>query len=283
MDDELADGASRGVERFSLTGKVALVTGASRGIGEATARCYAAAGADVALVARSEAELMRIAESLRASGRRAMAIRCDVRDADDVQAAVVATLNHFGQIDVLVNNAGGPRFNATFLDMREEGWHKVIDLNLNSVMRFLQRVGPHMVTRGTGSVINVTSPATLRPWPGITAYGAAKAAVLNLSQALAQEWAAAHVRVNAVSPGWIRTEINRAFTDNVTAEAATAADVPLGRWGVPDDICGALLWLASDASSYVTGAHITIDGGLTVAVPEDWRALRTDRTWAESD
>ncbi len=157
--------------------------------------------------------------------------------------------------------------------------YKIINLNLTSVMRLSQRVGRHMVARGTGSVINVTSPATLRPWPAITAYGAAKAAVLNLSQALAQEWAAAHVRVNAVSPGWIRTDINRAFTQNAAAEAATAVDVPLGRWGVPDDVCGALLWLASDASSYVTGAHITIDG----AVPEDWRALRIDRTWADSE
>jgi len=269
-----------GIERFSLGGKVALVTGASRGIGEAIVRCFAAAGADVALVARSQSELERIAADIRSHGRRALVIPCDVTDADGVGAAVALGIEQLGCIDVLVNNAGGPIFNSAFLDMREAGWHKVLELNLTSVVRFSQHVGRHMTARGAGSVINITSPATLRPWPGITAYGAAKAAVLNLSQALAQEWAAEHVRVNAVSPGWIRTEINRTFTDNAKAEAATAADVPLGRWGVPDDVCGALLWLASDASSYVTGAHIAIDGGLTVAVPEDWRALRVERTWA---
>jgi NAD(P)-dependent dehydrogenase (short-subunit alcohol dehydrogenase family) len=275
----IADGEI-GIERFSLVGKVALVTGASRGIGEAAVRCFAAAGADVALVARSQLDLERVADAIRGHGRRALVIRCDVTDADGVGDAVARAIEQLGHIDVLVNNAGGPIFNASFLDMRESGWHKVLELNLTSVVRFSQHVGRHMTARGAGSVINITSPATLRPWPAITAYGAAKAAVLNLSQALAQEWAADHVRVNAVSPGWIRTEINRAFTENATAEAATAADVPLGRWGVPDDVCGALLWLASDASSYVTGAHIAIDGGLTVAVPEDWRALRVNRAWA---
>jgi NAD(P)-dependent dehydrogenase (short-subunit alcohol dehydrogenase family) len=269
-----------GTDRFSLAGRVALVTGASRGIGEAIARCFAAAGADVALVARSETELDRVAGAIRDGGRRALAIPCDVTDSARVGTAVEEAIEQLGDVDVLVNNAGGPVFNSSFLDMRESGWHKVLDLNLTSVVRFSQHVGRHMTARGHGSVINITSPAVLRPWPAITAYSAAKAAVLNLSQALAQEWAAQHVRVNAVSPGWIRTEINRTFTENETAEAATANDVPLGRWGVPDDVCGAALWLASDASSYVTGAHIAIDGGLTVAVPEDWRALRVERTWA---
>jgi gluconate 5-dehydrogenase len=172
-------------------------------------------------------------------------------------------------------------FNAPFLELRESGWHRVMELNLTSVVRMSQAVGRHMTQRRRGSVINITSPATLRPWPAITAYSAAKAAVLNLTQSVAQEWAPLGVRVNAVSPGWIRTEINRAFTDNPTAAAATAADVPLGRWGEPDDLCGALLWLASDASAYVTGAHLTVDGGLTAAVPEDWQALRVARTWAD--
>lgn len=268
-----------GVERFSLEGKVAIVTGASRGIGEAAALTFAAAGASVALVARSEPELERIAEVIGSSGGRAAVRPCDVTDAQAVTTAVDLTLREFGQIDVLVNNAGGPVFNSTFLDMREAGWHRVLELNLTSVVRFTQAVGHHMVQRRRGSVINITSTAAVRPWPSITAYSAAKGAVLNLTQALAQEWAADGVRVNAVAPGWIRTEINRRLTDNAAAEAATAANVPAARWADSDEVAGTLLWLASDASTYVTGAHITVDGGLGVAVPEDWQALRLARTW----
>jgi gluconate 5-dehydrogenase len=136
-----------------------------------------------------------------------------------------------------------------------------------------------MVRRGTGSIINMGSPATFRPWPAITAYGAAKAAVLNLTQALAQEWGRAGVRVNIISPGWIRTDVNEAFTSSPQASEQICNDVPLGRWGEIDDIVGAAIWLASDAAAYVTGAHIAIDGGLTIAVPEDWESLRVRRDW----
>ena len=269
----------RGVERFSLAGKRALVTGASRGIGREIADAFAGAGAAVALAARSRDDLETAAKDIEAAGGRAIAVECDVTDADTIQHCVRAVAAEYGGIDVLVNNAGGPLFNAPFLDMRESGWHKVIELNLTSVMRVSQAVGTYMRDQRSGSVINITSPSTFRPWPAITAYGAAKAAVLNLTQALAQEWAPYGIRVNAISPGWIRTEINRVFTENETAAATTARDVPLGRWGEPEDIAGAALWLASDAASYVTGAHIAIDGGLSVAVPEDWQALRVDRTW----
>jgi 2-deoxy-D-gluconate 3-dehydrogenase len=136
-----------------------------------------------------------------------------------------------------------------------------------------------MVERGQGSIINSGSPGALRPWPGISAYSAAKAAVLNLTQVLAQEWGQTGVRVNMISPGWIRTEINEAFTTNPHAAAQIADDIPLGRWGEVNDVTGAVVWLASDASAYVTGAHIPIDGGLTSAVPEDWRSLRIERRW----
>jgi NAD(P)-dependent dehydrogenase (short-subunit alcohol dehydrogenase family) len=198
-----------------------------------------------------------------------------------VERVVETVTDELGAIDVLVNNAGGPVFNATFLDTRPEGWARLIDLNLTSVATCCRMVGAQMVERRRGSVINIGSPAGLRPWPAISAYSAAKAAVLNLTQVLAQEWARSGVRVNMVTPGWIRTEINAAFTTNERASAAISGDIPVGRWGEVDDVVGAVVFLASDAAAYVTGVNLPVDGGLTVAPPEDWRWLRVDREWQE--
>jgi NAD(P)-dependent dehydrogenase (short-subunit alcohol dehydrogenase family) len=267
---------------FSLAGRTALVTGASRGIGAAIAVGLARAGADLALAARSEAALNDVAASVRSLGRRALAVPTDVTVAEEVDRLVTATIEELGHIDVLVNNAGGPVFNAPFLDIRPAGWDRLIALNLTSVATCCRAVGRHMVERGTGSIVNNGSPGVLRPWPAIGAYSAAKAAVLNLTQVLAQEWGRSGVRVNMISPGWIRTDVNEAFARNPEAFAQIAGDVPLGRWGDPDDVVGTVVWLASDAAAYVTGAHIPVDGGLTCAVPEDWRALRVDRTWQRS-
>jgi NAD(P)-dependent dehydrogenase (short-subunit alcohol dehydrogenase family) len=172
-------------------------------------------------------------------------------------------------------------FNATFLDTRPEGWARLIELNLTSVATCCRVVGARMVERRRGAIVNVGSPAALRPWPGISAYSAAKAAVLNLTQVLAQEWARSGVRVNMVTPGWIRTGINAAFTTNERASAAISGDIPVGRWGEPEDVVGAVVFLACDASAYVTGVNLAVDGGLTVAPPEDWRWLRVDREWQQ--
>ena len=231
--------AVSGLERFSLAGKRALVTGASRGIGLAIARELAACGADVALAARSLPELEAAAGELRASGRRAVAIACDVLDADSCEAAVEAASSNSAASTSSSTTRAGRSSTRRSSRCAEAGWHKVIDLNLTSAMRMSQLVGRHLCDQGSGSVINITSPATSRPWPAIAAYSAAKAAVLNLTQVLAQEWAERGVRVNALSPGWIRTEINRAFLESDDASAATAGDVPLGRWGDPDDVVGA--------------------------------------------
>jgi NAD(P)-dependent dehydrogenase (short-subunit alcohol dehydrogenase family) len=268
-----------GTDIFSLAGKTALVTGASRGIGAGLAVGLARAGADVAVTARSEAALVEVADSVADTSRRSLAIPADLTAAGDVDRLVAHAIAEFGHIDILVNNAGGPVFNAAFLETRPEGWARLIDLNLNSVAACCRTVGAHMVERGTGSVINMGSPATFRPWPAIGAYSAAKAAVLNLTQVLAQEWARSGVRVNIISPGWIRTDVNEAFNASPRASEQICDTVPLGRWGEIDDILGAVIWLASDAAAYVTGAHIAIDGGLTIAVPEDWQSLRVRRDW----
>jgi NAD(P)-dependent dehydrogenase (short-subunit alcohol dehydrogenase family) len=267
------------LELFSLAGKTALVTGASRGMGAAIAHGLASAGADVAVTARSEPDLQGTARAITQAGRRAVAVPGDVTAPDDVDRVVDTVLAEFGRIDILVNNAGGPLFNAAFLDMRPDGWNRLLDLNLTSVATCCRAVGAHMVGRGTGTIINMGSPATLRPWPAIAAYSAAKAAVLNLTQVLAQEWAQSGVRVNIISPGWIKTDVNEAFAKNQQASEQICNDVPLGRWGTVEDVIGAAIWLASDAAAYVTAAHIAIDGGLTAAVPEDWRSLRVRRDW----
>jgi NAD(P)-dependent dehydrogenase (short-subunit alcohol dehydrogenase family) len=254
------------VDLFSLAGKTSLVTGASRGIGRATALAFAQAGADVALLGRSTNELDHLAIDIRNLGRTAIPLTCDVTQTDDIEAAVDSALEQFGAIDVLVNNAGGPLFNAPFLEIRPDGWSRAIALNLMSVVEFCRAVGTHMVARGSGSVINVDSIGADHPGPLVAPYCASKAAVVNLTATLAQEWGPAGVRVNAISPGWVRTEINRRVYDN--DGEAIAQRIPMRRWGEPNDVVGVALWLASDASSYVTGAHIPVDGGVGVVAPQ---------------
>jgi NAD(P)-dependent dehydrogenase (short-subunit alcohol dehydrogenase family) len=255
-------------ELFSLAGRSVLVTGASRGIGRAIALAFGQAGADVAVLARSSPEIESVADQIRDSGRRAVALRCDITQPDEIAQAIDGALEYFGALDVLVNNAGGPIFNAPFLDIRPEGFSRVVELNLMSVVRFCQGVGAHMVRRGSGSIINVDSIGATHPAPLVTPYCAAKAAVVNLTQALAQEWARAGVRVNALSPGLIRTEINRALVEHAEFGPTMAQTVPLGRWGEPEDMVGAAMWLASDASAYVTGALIPVHGGIGVVAPQ---------------
>ena len=262
-------------ELFSLAGRNAIVTGASRGLGEAIARAFAAAGADVALVARSRAALEEIAAWIsEETGRRAVPIECDVTRAEEVAECVQTAEAALGPIGVLVNNAGGPLFNAPFLEIREEGWRKLLDLNPTSVFRFCQKVGAGMVARRSGSVINVVSVVANRRWPELAAYSAAKAGVLNFTQTLAQEWGEAGVRVNAICPGWVMTDNNRAFLAGERAERLAIESVPMRRLAEADEIAGTAVWLASDASRYVTGANVSVDGGLAVAIAEDWRALR---------
>jgi NAD(P)-dependent dehydrogenase (short-subunit alcohol dehydrogenase family) len=251
-----------------MEGKRALVTGASRGIGRAIALAFAQAGADVAVLARDAEGLDALANEIRATGQVALVLACDVLQPDQLVSSVGRVFLEFGSLDVLVNNAGGPVFNAPFLTIRPEGFLRVLELNLMSVVRFCQEVGAHMVERRTGSIINIDSIGATHPAPLVTPYCAAKAAVVNLSQALAQEWASAGVRVNCISPGLIDTKINRALVSHSEIGPAMASAVPLGRWGNPEDLAGAAVWLASEASAYVTGAVIPVNGGIGVVAPQ---------------
>ena len=248
---------------FSLAGRKALVTGASRGIGAVIAVAFARAGADVALTARTEAGLAETAGQIRGLGRQAVEIPADLSNRDAAEDSVRVALEELGQLDIVVNNAGGSSFMTPFLDMRPSGWDKVLRLNLDATMWICQAAGAHMTARGTGSVINVASVAGLAGAPFLAPYGAAKAAVVGLTKTLAVEWGRSGVRVNALCPGWTATDLNRGMWDAPDGGAATIANVPMARWGRAEEMAGPAVFLASDAASFMTGQVLVIDGGQT--------------------
>ncbi len=253
-----------GLDMFSLDGKCALVTGASRGIGAAIAMAYAEAGADVALAARSADDIETLAGKIEALGRKAVAITTDVTDPAQVDACVERAISTLGKLDILVNNAGGTKFMAPAVDTRRDGWEKAIRLNLDSVFWFCQTAGKHMLERGSGSVINVSSVAGVAAAPTLSYYAAAKHGVIGLTKTLAVEWGNRRVRANSICPGWVKTDLNKNLWQDPELAAQWVAGQPIQRWGETSDITGAAIWLASDASTYVTGANIVMDGGQTV-------------------
>ena len=194
---------------FSLAGKKALVTGASRGIGEVIAVAFARAGADVAVTARTPEGLAATAREITDLGRQAVEIPADLSIREAAEDVVRTAIRELGHLDIVVNNAGGSSFMVPFLDLRQSGWDKVLRLNLDSTMWICQAAGAHLTARGTGSVINVASVAGLAGAPFLAPYGAAKAAVVALTKTLAVEWGRSGVRVNALCPGWTATDLNR--------------------------------------------------------------------------
>jgi NAD(P)-dependent dehydrogenase (short-subunit alcohol dehydrogenase family) len=251
------------VTPFDLTGRKAFVTGASRGIGQAIAVALAQAGADLALVARGEEGLAATAKQITDCGREAHIIAADVTRQDSVEDTIAAAIRALGHVDIVVNNAGGSNFAVPFLDLRLAGWDKLIRLNLDSAMYVCHAIGDHLVGRGKGSVINVASVAGLIGSPFLAPYGAAKAGLISLTKTLAVEWAARGVRVNALCPGWTATDLNRNLWDDDMAGKATVATVPMQRWGRAEEMTGPAVFLASDASSYMTGQVLVVDGGQT--------------------
>jgi NAD(P)-dependent dehydrogenase (short-subunit alcohol dehydrogenase family) len=253
------------VSLFDLTGKTAFVTGASRGIGRAIAVALAQAGADVALVARTAEGLADTADDVTALGRKAIVIPVDVTDQAGVAEAAAAAIDQLGHVDIVVNNAGGSNFMVGFRDLRLSGWDKLIRLNLTSAVYVCHAFAGHLLDRRTGSVINVASVAGVASSPLLSPYGAAKAGLISLTKSLAVEWAADGVRVNALCPGWTATDLNRALWEDPVAGPATVATVPMRRWGRADEMAGPVVFLASDASSYVTGQTLLVDGGQTAS------------------
>ena len=249
---------------FDLTGKTAFVTGASRGIGRVIAVALAQAGADVALVARTAEGLGDTADDVTALGRKAVVIPADVTDQSAVAKAAATAIDELGHVDIVINNAGGSNFMVGFRDLRLAGWDKLMTLNLTSAVYVCHAFAPHLLDRRSGSVINVASVAGVASAPLISPYGAAKAGLISLTKTLAVEWAPDNVRVNALCPGWTATDLNRNLWEDPVAGPATIATVPMKRWASAGEMAGPAVFLASDASSYLTGQTLVVDGGQTV-------------------
>ena len=246
-----------------LTDRVALITGASRGIGRSMAELFAREGAAVALVARSADALDEVAATIIRDGGRALALPTDLVDPDAGPAAVERARAELGGIDILVNNAGGSSFMAPIAESRMSGVAKTMALNFDATLRMIQAVVPGMTERGRGSIVNVSSVTALRASPLLGHYGAAKAAVVSITQTLGVELGPTGVRVNALVPGWIATDLTEFLRGDDALEASILDRVPMHRWGTADEIAQAALFLASDASSFMTGQSLVVDGGLS--------------------
>jgi NAD(P)-dependent dehydrogenase (short-subunit alcohol dehydrogenase family) len=250
------------LERFSLAGKVAVVTGGTRGLGAGFAAALGDAGASVVLVGRDSAAADGVLESLRSKDIRAEFVTADVTVAADVQRALDTTLDHFGRVDVLVNNAGAC-VHAPALDVTPEDWRAVMDVNLDAVWTCSQTFGRHFVDQRAGTIVNIGSMSGIivnRPqWQ--PAYNASKAAVHHLTRSLAAEWAPHGVRVNALAPGYIKTDMSP--VDDPAFRQHWIEDAPMQRYGTVEELAPAVVFLASDASSFVTGSVLVADGGYT--------------------
>ncbi|CAA9292947.1 MAG: 2-dehydro-3-deoxy-D-gluconate 5-dehydrogenase @ 2-deoxy-D-gluconate 3-dehydrogenase [uncultured Chloroflexi bacterium] len=252
------------LDRFSLAGKTALVTGAGRGIGRGLALAFAEAGADVALTSRTEEQLEDVAREVEALGRRAIVLPGDVSTADSARAAVEQAIRQLGQLDVLLN-AAGVAIRRPAEEVTEEQYDTMLDVNLRGTYFACQAAGRHMLERNTGSIVNIGSLTTSFGLPLRSVYAATKGAVGQLTKTLAVEWAARGVRVNCIAPGWILTPLTRPLHDDPQQSDWITGRTPMGRWGTPEDLQGAAVYLASDASTFMTGQTLYVDGGFIVA------------------
>jgi 2-dehydro-3-deoxy-D-gluconate 5-dehydrogenase len=247
------------LDRFRLDGKVALVTGASRGLGAAIAIALAEAGAHVACHGNTLSP-ETTCEGVAVTGQEALPLLQDLSEPAAPAALVESTLRRFGRLDILVNNAGTIR-RAAAEDVSSEDWQAVVDVNLNSAFRLAQLAGRHMLERGSGKIINIASLLSFQGGIRVPAYAASKGALAQLTKALANEWATRGINVNAIAPGYFRTDNTAALQKDPERNRQIMERIPAGRWGEPEDLAGAAVFLASSASDYLHGHILAVDGG----------------------
>ena len=248
------------IDSFRLDGSIALVTGCKRGIGKAMAEALAEAGADIIGVSASlEVEGSEVARAVTARGRRFHAYTCDFSQRDSLNAFIARLKSEQPRIDILVNNAGTIR-RAPAAEHADAFWDHVIEVNLNAQFVLSREIGREMIARGTGKIIFTASLLTFQGGITVPGYAASKGAIGQLTKALANEWAGEGVNVNAIAPGYVRTDNTRALQDDLARNSAILARIPAGRWGEPEDFKGPVVFLASPASDYMNGAIVTVDG-----------------------
>jgi gluconate 5-dehydrogenase len=247
---------------FDLSGRVAVVTGASRGLGQTFARALARAGADLAVTSRSLASLQPFVAEIEALGRRAVPVELDVRNETSIRRMADTVQEAFGRIDVLVNNAGcNVRKRAAAVTW--DDWNLVLDTNLRGAFFVAQSIARHMVPRGAGRIINIGSVTSVFGYAGLGPYGASRGGIRQLTMSLADDWGPHGITVNCLAPGWFRTDQNRVMYDDPEWVAYLVERIPLKRPGKPEDLEGAVVFLASHASAYITGQTLLVDGGIS--------------------
>jgi len=247
---------------FDLTGKTAIVTGASRGLGQTFARALARAGADLVITSRTRASLEPFQAEIEALGRRAVPVELDIRSEASIRAAAEVAFAAYPQIDILVNNAGC-NVRKPALEITWDDWNLVLDTNLRGTFFMAQAVGRRMVERGYGRIINIGSVTSVAGYAGLAPYCASRGGVKQLTMSLADDWGPHGVTVNCLAPGWFRTEQNKVMYEDPEWLAYLCDRIPLKRPGRPTDLEGIVVFLASDASEYITGQTILVDGGIS--------------------
>jgi gluconate 5-dehydrogenase len=250
------------LKEFDLTGRVALVTGCSRGLGQIFARALADAGADLVVTSRRSEDLAEFQGEIEALGRRCFAFSCDVRDHESIQRMVESAIAQAGKIDILVNNAGC-NVRKPALDVTWDDWNLILDTNLRGTFFVAQAVARHMVEQGYGRIINIGSVTSVAGYSGLGPYGASRGGVKQLTMSLADDWGHYGITVNCLAPGWFKTAQNAVMYENEEWVAYLSDRIPLKRPGKPSDLRGAVVFLASEASEYVTGQTLLVDGGIS--------------------
>lgn len=249
---------------FDLTGKVAIVTGASKGIGEAIARVFATAGASVVVSSRKKEAIDQVVDSIIKNGGQAKAVACHMGDANDIHRLVDETMAAYGSIDIIVNNAAVNPVFGSVIETDGSAFDKIMNVNVKGPFELAKKAHPYMKQKKSGSVINISSIGGLRPEHGLGIYSVSKAALISLTKVMAKEWGDDNIRANVICPGLIKTKFSEALWNNEKIMHTMMKILPIKRVGTPEEIAALALYLASDASAYSTGGVFTADGGFTI-------------------